>query len=156
MKKTVKAIPEGYHSITPYLIVNDAMKAIGFYKKVFGAKEEMRMDKPDGKVGHAELKIGNSKIMLADEHPGMNARSPTVDSHSVGIHLYIEDVDDVAKKAARNGAMLIRPLENMFYGDRSCTIKDPFGHIWYISTHIEDVSHKELQRRTEALYKEKK
>lgn len=156
MKKAVKAIPEGYHTVTPYLIVDNAAKAIDFYKKVFNAKEEMRMAKPDGKVGHAELQIGTSKIMLADEFPEMNARSPqTYGGSPVSIHLYVENVDDVVQKATQSNATLVRPLENMFYGDRSGTIQDPFGHIWYISTHIEDVPPEELKKRSEAMHKYK-
>lgn len=152
----MKAIPDGYHSVTPYLIVDNAAKAIEFYKKVFDAKEQMRMPKPDGKVGHAELEIGTSKIMLADEFPEMNARSPQVYGGTpVSIHLYVENVDEVAKLATQNGATIVRPLENMFYGDRSGTIKDPFGHVWYISTHVEDVSHEELKTRSEAMSKYK-
>lgn len=154
MAKSVKPIPEGYHNITPYLIVDNAAKAIEFYTQVFGAKEEMRVAKPDGKIGHAELKLGSSRIMLADEHPEMNARSPkTYGGSPVLMHVYIENVDEVVKKAMHQGATVIRPLENMFYGDRSATLKDPFGHIWDVSTHIEDVSPEEIKRRMESIPK---
>ncbi len=147
-KKHVSAVPVGYHSVTPYLIVDNAAKAIDFYTKVFGAEEVMRMEKPDGKVGHAELKIGDSKIMLADEYPEMKAQGPKAYGGSaVSIHLYLEDVDHVAKQAVAAGAKLVRPLENMFYGDRSGTLVDPFGHQWHISTHVEDVSEDEMQKR---------
>ena|SRR3990167_1029861 len=153
MKNTVRAIPEGYHSITPYLIVNNAAKAIEFYKQAFGAIELMRMGKPGEKIGHAELQIGDSKFMLADEFPEMDARSPEAFGGSpIGMHLYVKDVDTVSKKAIDAGATLIRPLENMFYGDRSCTLKDPYGHQWHVSTHIEDVSEDEIRRRAVALY----
>ena len=152
-KKKVSAIPNGYHSITPYLIVNQASKAIEFYKKVFGAKEAMRMSKPDGKIGHAELRIGDAKIMLADEFPEMDARSPNAFGGSpVGIHLYIKNVDAVIEKALSKGAKLLRPAETMFYGDRSGAIEDPYGHKWYVSTHVEEVSPKEMKKRAAQLF----
>lgn len=150
----VSAIPDGYSSITPYLIVTDAAKAIDFYKQAFGAIEVMRMPKPDGKVGHAELQFGDSKIMLADEFPEMNAKAPNAFGGSpVGIMLYIENVDAVADKAVSLGATLVRPLQDMFYGDRICTIEDPFGHSWYVATHIEDVSPEELEKRMAQMHK---
>jgi PhnB protein len=146
--KKVPAIPKGYHSIIPYLIVKEAKKAIEFYKKVFGAKEVMRMENPKGKISHAELKIGDAKIMLADEFLKMNARSPKAYGGSpVGIHLYIKDVDSVIKSAVAAGAKLTRVIENMFYGDRSGEIEDPYGHKWYISTHIENVSPAQMKKR---------
>lgn len=155
-KKKVTAIPKGYHSITPYLIVNNAAEAIQFYKKIFGAKEVMRMDQPSGKIGHAELKIGDAKIMLADECPEMNARSPRAYSGSpVSIHLYIKNVDDVVKKAVASGAKLIRPAQDMFYGDRSGAVEDPYGHMWYVSTHIEDVSMAKMRKRAAELFGKK-
>ncbi|MBA2654807.1 MAG: VOC family protein [Gammaproteobacteria bacterium] len=143
----VKAIPEGYHSVTPYLIVNNASKAIEFYTKVFGAKEFMRMER-EGKIAHAELELGTSKIMLADECEESHAKSPhTHGGSSVGLLLYVEDVDNVFAKALACGAKEIRPLTNMFYGDRSGTIEDISGHQWTISTHIEDVTPEEMEVR---------
>lgn len=156
MSNPVKFVPEGYHSITPYLIVDDATNAIEFYKKALDAIEVMRMGKTDGKVGHAELKIGDSKIMLADEYLDMGARSPKAFGGSpVALHLYVANVDSTISQAVASGAKLVRPAENMFYGDRIGTIEDPYGHTWYISTHIEDVSEDETRRRAEALYSKK-
>lgn len=153
--KKVLPIPKGYHSVTPYLIVNNAAKAIDFYKKVFGAKEIARMEH-SGKVGHAELKIGDAKIMLADEYPEMGARSPVAYGGSpISIYLYVKDVDAVVKLAVRSGAKLTRPVDNMFYGDRSGGITDPFGHIWYVATHVEDVSMAEIKKRAAALFGKK-
>jgi PhnB protein len=149
---SVKPIPDGYHSITPYLIVDGAAKAIEFYKTVFGAKERMRLGGPDGKVGHAELEIGGSVVMLADEHPDWGALAPpTVGGTPVSLHHYVEDADAVAAKAIAAGAALKRPVENQFYGDRLGTVVDPFGHIWHISTHVEDVSPEEIGRRAAAM-----
>jgi PhnB protein len=148
----IKPIPDGYHSVTPYLIVADGAGAIAFYQQVFGARERMRLDGPNGKIGHAELAIGDSVVMLADEHPGMGALAPpTVGGTPVSLHLYVEDVDAVAAKALAAGAALKRPVENQFYGDRLGTIVDPFGHIWHISTHVEDVSPEEIGRRAAAM-----
>lgn len=150
----VPAVPTGYHSITPYLIVADGVAAIDFYKNAFGAKELMKVTRPDGKLGHTELKIGSSIFMMADEFPDMGNRGPGAYGGSpVGIMLYIEDVDAVVEKATALGAKIIRPLQNMFYGDRSCTLEDPFGHIWYVSTHVEDVSPEELEKRMKAMPK---
>jgi len=157
MKKPASFIQEGYHSITPYLIVEQAAEAIEFYKKVFGAIEIMRMGKPNNKIGHAELQIGDSKIMLADECPEVDARGPkTYQGSPVGIHLYIEDVDAVIDRAVASGAKLLRPIEDMFYGDRSGSIEDPYGHKWYVSTHIEDVSEEEIRKRSAALAPQQK
>lgn len=152
----VSAIPKGYNTITPYLIVDNAAKAIEFYKQVFGAQELMRMEGPDGKVYHAELKFGDSKIMLADECPEMQAFSPKKHQGSpIGIHLYVEDVDAIAKQAINAGAKLTREIQDQFYGDRSGSLEDPFGHSWYIATHIEDVSEEETRRRGEQMYNKK-
>lgn len=146
--KRVQSIPAGYHSVTPYLIINGAATALEFYKSVFGAKEKLRMPQTDGRVGHAEILIGGSHIMLADEHPEINAHAPQPGTPSaVGIVLYVKDVDVVFDRAVAGGARTERPPQTMFYGDRTCTIVDPFGHRWFISTHIEDVSPKELRRR---------
>lgn len=139
-KTKLSAQPKGYHSITPYLITQNARDAIDFYKRVFGAKEVMRLEQPNGKVGHAELRIGDAKIMLADEFPEMGSRSPEAfGGTAVGIHVYVKDVDAVVDRAVSAGAMLMRPVENMFYGDRIGTVVDPYGHKWHVSTHIENV-----------------
>jgi PhnB protein len=152
MKNAVKPIPENYHAVTPYLIVNGAAQAIDFYKNVFGAQELMRVPGPNGKVGHAELKIGDSIIMLADEHPEMDAHSPqSVGGTPVSLMIYVEDVDHVFKKALSAGAKESRPVKDQFYGDRSGILTDPFGHKWSVATHIEDVSPEEMQRRMAAL-----
>lgn len=151
MTSTVKPIPEGYHSVTPYLIVKGAAKAIEFYKQAFGAVEAFRMPEPDGRIGHAELKIGDSVIMLADEFPERNIRGPeSLGGTSVMIHLYIEDVDTVAKRAVAAGAKELRPVQDQFYGDRSGLFADPFGHQWNISTHKEDLSAEEIGKRAAA------
>jgi PhnB protein len=148
----VKAIPEGYHSVTPYLVVHDAAGALAFYQKAFGAKEIMRFPMPDGRIGHAEIKIGNSHIMLADEAPEMDARSPrSLGGTPTGIMLYVEDVDAVTAQAVAAGAKVLRPVQDQFYGDRSGTVADPYGHKWTIGTHKEDVSLEEMKRRMAAL-----
>lgn len=151
MKNAVKPIPENYHAVTPYLVVQGAAKAIDFYKKVFGAQEIMRMQGPDGKIGHAEIKIGDSIIMLADEHPEMDARSPQAFGGTpVSLMVYVTDVDNVFKQAVSAGAKELRPVKDQFYGDRSGVISDPFGHKWTVSTHVEDVSAEEMKRRMAA------
>ena len=143
----VKPIPEGYHSVTPYLCCRDAGAAIEFYKKAFGAKELMRMDN-QGKVGHAELQIGDSRIMLADEFPEMGFLSPqSVGGSPIMIHLYVEDVDTTANRAVSAGAKVTRPIADQFYGDRGGQFEDPFGHKWYVATHKEDLSPEEIGRR---------
>jgi PhnB protein len=150
MQGTVKPIPEGYHSVTPYLVLNDAAGAIEFYKTAFGASEVMRMEAPGGRVGHAEIAIGDSKVMLADEFPDMGARGPRAFGGSpVSLHVYVEDVDATTRKALAAGAKEVRPVKNQFYGDRLGTVEDPFGHVWHISTHVEDVPPDELRRRAE-------
>lgn len=147
-------IPEGYSTMTPYLILKNAAKAIDFYKNVFGAKEIMRMEGPNKKVGHAELMIGESRFMLADECPEMDAKAPEAYGGSpIGIYLYVKDVDKVVEKAVKEGAKLVRQIEDQFYGDRSGSIEDPFGHSWYIATHVEDVSDEDIKKRMEAMYK---
>jgi PhnB protein len=149
----VKSIPEGYHTLTPYLIVHDAAGAIEFYKQAFGATEMFRMAGPDGRIGHAEIRVGDSQIMLADEHPEMNARSPrTIGGSPVSFMLYVEDVDGIVAQALAAGATLKRPIANQFYGDRTGGVEDPFGHNWYIATHVEDVAPEELQRRAAAAH----
>ena len=147
-----KPIPEGYHTVTPYLIVRDAARAMDFYKRAFNATELVRMPGPGGKIMHAEIKIGDSPIMFADECPEMKALGPqTIGGSSIFIILYVEDVDSLFAQATAAGAKVERPLENQFYGDRSATLIDPFGHRWTISTHIEDVSPEEMNRRMAAM-----
>lgn len=146
----VKPIPDGYPQLTPYLCVDRAADAIAFYTDVFGATERMRMPAPDGKIGHAELQIGDSVIMLSDEFPEMNVRAPrSIGGTPTTLSLYVEDVDRVVQRAVDRGATLLRPVENQFYGDRSGQIEDPFGHRWGIATHVEDVSPDEMQRRAQ-------
>jgi PhnB protein len=148
----VKPIPDGYPRVTPYLVVGGASDAIDFYSRVLGAKERMRMDGPDGKVGHAELQIGDSVIMLADEFPDMQAVGPkTVGGTPVSIHVYVEDVDKTFEQAVKAGAKELQPLENKFYGDRSATFEDPFGHQWTVSTHVEDIPPDEMAKRAAAM-----
>jgi PhnB protein len=144
----VRPIPEGYHSVTPYLCCRDAAAAIEFYKKAFGATEVMRMGAPDGKVGHAEIRIGDSRVMLADEFPEMGFLSPqSVGGSPVMLHLYVEDVDATVPKAVAAGAKITRAVEDQFYGDRGGQLDDPFGHKWYVSTRKEDLSSEEVQKR---------
>jgi PhnB protein len=148
----VKPIPDGYHSVTPYLICDRAADAIEYYKKAFGATELFRMDH-EGKVGHAEIKIGDSPIMLADEFPQLGYRSPkTLGGTPVSIMIYVPDVDTVYKQAIAAGATEVKPLQDQFYGDRSGTLTDPFGHVWTIATHKEDVTMEEMNRRMAAAH----
>ena len=147
----VKPIPDGYHHVTPYLVVDGAAKAIDFYKKVFGATEKMRMPGPGGKVGHAELTLGDSMIMLADEHPDMGHRAPhAYGGSAVSLLVYVPDVDATVKTAIAAGAKVVRPVENQFYGDRMGAIEDPFGHQWSVATHVEDVPPEEMAKRAAA------
>jgi PhnB protein len=150
----VRPIPEGYHSITPYLVISGAAKAIDWYKQAFGAQQTLRMEDPTtGKIGHAELKIGDSYIMLADEYPDMGYRSPkTLGGAGISLLLYVKDVDGTVKEAVDAGAKLERPLQDQFYGDRTGTIQDPFGHVWTIATHIEDVSPEEMLERSKKAF----
>ena len=148
MAAAVKPIPEGYHSVTPYLILSNASDAIAFYKKALGAEEIIRMDDPGGRVHHAEISIGDSRIMLADEHPEIQALSPkTIGGSPVTIHLYVEDVDASVARAVAAGAKLVRPVADQFYGDRTGGIEDPFGYRWFIATHKEDLTMDEIRRR---------
>jgi PhnB protein len=150
-KGKAKPVPDGYHSVTAYLIVDGAARALDFYARVFGGRERMRMPSPGGKVGHAEISIGDSVIMLADEHPEMGARGPrAVGGSPISLVVYVEDVDATVKAAVAAGAKLLRPVEDKFYGDRSGTLEDPFGHHWHVSTHVEDVPPDELARRAAA------
>jgi len=149
----VKSVPDGYHTVTPYLIINGAAQALEFYKRAFGAAETVRMPDPKGRIAHAEIKIGDSMIMLADEHPEMGHRGPrTLGGTSVSILLYVPDVDTVFDRAIKAGAKSQRPVADQFYGDRMGTLEDPFGHVWTIGTHIEDVSAEEMKRRMAALH----
>jgi PhnB protein len=149
----VKPVPDGYPSLTPYLIVSDGAAALEFYQRAFGARLRLKLDAPGGRIGHAELEIGDSVIMLADEHPEIGARGPRAFGGSpVGLHLYVEEVDAVVARAVAAGARLVHPVEDKFYGDRMGTIEDPFGHRWYVTTHIEDVSPEEIGRRAAALH----
>jgi len=146
----VKYIPEGYSSVTPYLIIKGASQAIEYYKKVFGATVVMRMDGPNGTVGHAELQIGNAKIMLADENPSMgqgHTSASTMGGSPVSLYLYLPDVDKVFNRAVSEGAKVLKPVQDQFYGDRSGFLQDPFGHLWGVATHVEDVSPEELNER---------
>ena len=148
---SVRPVPEGYHSVTPYLVVDGAAGAIEFYKKAFGATEVLRMAAPGGRVGHAEIRIGDSLIMLADEHPDMGARGPKAFGGSpVTLHLYVADVDAVARQAVAAGAKERRPVKDQFYGDRSGTFEDPYGHVWHIATRKEDLAPEEIRRRAAA------
>ena len=149
---SVKPIPDGYPRVTPYLHVDGASKAIEFYRTVFGAKERMRLAAPGGRIGHAELEIGNSMIMLADEHPEMNVRGPkSVGGTPVTVLVYVEDVDRAFERALKAGAKELRPVQNQFYGDRSGQFEDPFGHQWNVATHVEDVSPDEMAKRAAKL-----
>jgi PhnB protein len=148
----VKPIPDGYHSVTPYLIIRGAAQAMEFYSKAFGAKEQFKMPGPDGKIGHAEMRIGDSVIMLADENPKMGHKSPaTIGGSPISILLYVQDCDAVFNQAVKAGAEVERPLANQFYGDRTGGVKDPFGFSWYIATHVEDVSPDEMERRAKEM-----
>jgi PhnB protein len=146
----VHYIPKGYNSISPYLVIKGAAQAIEFYKKVFGATEVFRMNQPDGKVSHAELQIGDSRFMLSEENPKMgqgHVSASSIGGSPVSLYLYIPDVDRVIEKAVDAGAKVVKPVQDQFYGDRSGFIQDPFGHLWGIATHIEDVAPKDLEER---------
>lgn len=145
----VKPIPDGYHTVTPYLCVGDGPAAIEFYKRALGAQELFRMPTPDGKnIAHAELQVGDSRVMLAGEFPEMNFRSPkSLGGSPVMLHLYVDDCDAWFKRAVDAGAKSVREPENQFYGDRGGQVEDPFGHGWYFSTHVEDVSDEEMRER---------
>jgi len=155
MTSKAKPIPDGFHGATPYLCCKDAAGAIEFYKKAFGATEVMRLAEPSGRIGHAEIKIGEAVIMLSDEHAEIGVRSPqSLGGTPVAIHLYVEDVDALARRAVAAGAQLTRPVADQFYGDRTGTLEDPFGHRWFIATHKEDVSSEEMGKRYAAMMKQ--
>lgn len=154
MSKKVKPIPDGYNTVTPYLIVKGAKEALEFYKKAFGATSVLAMNRPDGKIAHAEFRVGNSVIMMTEESPEMGTKSPlSLGGSPVSLHLYVEDVDSFFDRAVKAGATVIKPIENQFYGDRAGMVKDPFGHSWCISTHVEDLSVEEIYKRMPAMKK---
>jgi PhnB protein len=147
----VKPIPDGYRTVTPYLAVDDAARAIEYYKSAFGAKERVRMDAPGGKIGHAELEIGDSLVMLSDAFPQSTTRPPKeLDGTSARVFLYVEDVDDVVQQAVEAGATVTMEVSDQFWGDRFGAIQDPFGHVWSIATHVEDVPPEEMEERAKA------
>ena len=153
MSTAVKAIPDGYEGITPYLICRNAEAAIDFYKNAFGAVELFRMGGEGGKVGHAEMKIGNAIFMLADEFPDMGAQSPeTIGGTPVSLYIYVEDVDSFSEKAIAEGLKVLKPVSDQFYGDRSGHFEDPFGHKWGFATHKEDLTPEELEARAKAAH----
>ncbi len=150
--KQVKFIPKGYSAVTPYLSVKGAASAIAFYKKGFGAKEIMRMPGPQGTIGHAEIQINECRIMLADECPDINFRGPhAFGGTPVHIHLYVKDADKVARQAVTAGAKLLRPVADQFYGDRTGSLEDPFGHVWHVGTHTQDIPPREMKKRAAAM-----
>ncbi|MDF3203278.1 VOC family protein [Pseudomonas sp. 1912-s] len=151
---SVKPIPEGYHSITPYLGIDKAAEAIEFYKQAFGATEVMRLDMPDGKVGHAELRIGDSPIMMASPCGEMSFGSPGKEHPSVCLHLYVQDVDQQFARAIKAGGTAISEPKDQFYGDRSGTLKDPFGHVWFLATRKEDLTEAQVRQRAEEMFKQ--
>ena len=154
-KKVVKPIPPGYHAVTAYLCIDGAADAIDFYKRVFGARERFRMDAPGGKIGHAEIVIGDSAVMLADQFPEMNFYGPRSGGNtSINMHLYMKDVDAVVQRAIAAGAKLVRAVEDKLYGDLTGSIEDPFGHVWHIATHTEDLTPAEMKRRGAEMAKE--
>ena len=148
MSKKARAVPRGYRTATPYLIIKDAASAIDFYKQAFKAKVLMCLSEPGGKVGHAEIKIGDSRIMLADEYPELGSRGPqSFGGSPVSILLYVEDCDSVFHQALAKGAKIVKPMSDQFYGDRAGTLEDPFGHVWTIATHKEDLTSEEILKR---------
>ena len=152
---TIKSIPDGYHSVTPYLSIKGAAEAIEFYKRAFSATELFRLVAPSGEIGHAEIKIGDSPIMLADPCEEGAFRNPqSLGGSSVGLHVYVEDVDALFVQAVDAGAKAVRPVQDQFYGDRTGTLEDPFGHVWFLATHKEELTPEEINRRAEALFKQ--
>lgn len=153
----VNPIPEGHHSVTPYLMIKGASEAIEFYKQAFDATEMFRLVAPNGRVGHAEIKIGDSSLMLADPCQECEFRSPqSLGGSTVALHVYVEDVDAQFAQAVSAGAKVVKPVEDQFYGDRTGTLEDPFGHIWFLATHKEELTQVEINKRAEALFKEHK
>jgi PhnB protein len=157
MAKKVKAIPRGYHSVTPHLVIRDAAKAIPFYKKAFAAKEIMRMPGPGGSIMHAEIRVGDSTIMLADETSDMGSKSPAALGGSpVGFYVYVENLDATWKKAVAAGAKILMPLTDMFWGDRMGRLEDPFGHSWSLASHVKDVTPAEIKKAQKAFLAQQK
>ena len=153
MPSKVKPVPDGHHTVAPYLAIKNAVSALEFYQKAFGAKETYRLVLPDGRLGHAEIRLGDSLIMLADEFPEFGGKAPeTLGGSPVSIHLYVEDVDAFVKRAVAEGARLVKPVADQFYGDRSGQLEDPYGHLWWVATHKEDVAPEEMQKRVRALF----
>jgi PhnB protein len=151
MLKKAKSVPRGYRTVTPYLIIKDAASAIDYYKQAFKAKVLLCLSEPSGKVGHAEIKIGDSRIMLADEYPEMGSRGPqSFGGSSVSILLYMDDCDEIFSRAIARGAKIVKPMSDQLYGDRAGTLEDPFGHIWTIATHKEDLTSEEILQRAGA------
>jgi PhnB protein len=146
-------IPAGHHTVAPYLAIRNAVKALEFYKKAFGATVPYKLLMPDGRLGHAEIRIGDSIIMIADEFPEFGGKSPeTLGGTPISIHLYVPDVDAFFKRALTAGAKERKPVMDQFYGDRSGQLEDPFGHLWWVATHKEDIAHEELQKRVESMF----
>ena len=155
MTGKAKPIPDGLHGATPYLCCRNAAEAIDFYTRAFRATEVMRLAEPGGRIGHAEIRIGDALIMISDEYPELDVHSPqALGGTPVRIHLYVEDVDALASEAVAAGAKMLIPVSDQFYGDRSGRLADPFGHVWIFSTHKEDVSAEEMQKRYEAMMKQ--
>ena len=153
MPTTVKPIPDGHRTVAPYLAIKNAASALEFYRKAFGAIETYTLIVPDGRVGHAEIRLGDSLIMLSDEFPEFGGKAPeALGGSPVSIHLYVDDVDAFFKKALAAGARELKPVADQFYGDRSGQLEDPFGHLWWVATHKEDVAPEELQKRVRALF----
>jgi len=153
MPSSVKPIPDGHRTVAPYLAIKNAAGALEFYKKAFGAIETYKLTIPDGRVGHAEIRLGDSLIMLSDEFPEFGGKAPeTLGGSPVSVHLYVEDVDAFFKRALAAGARELKPIANQFYGDRSGQLEDPYGHLWWVATHKEDVAPEEMQKRVRALF----
>ena len=153
MPSKVKPIPDGHHTVAPYLAIKNAVSALEFYKKAFGATETYKLIVPDGRLGHAEIRLGDSLIMLSDEFPEFGGKAPeALGGSPVSIHLYVEDVDAFVKRAVAEGARVLKPVADQFYGDRSGQLEDPYGHLWWVATHKEDVAPEEMQKRVRALF----
>lgn len=153
MTASVKPVPDGFHTVTPSMVVSDAAKAIDFYTKVFGAEERMRMPSPDGKIIHAEIKIGDSIIFLSEEIPNMGGKSPqSLGAYTGGVYLYVPNVDEIHQRAVAAGAKSSGPVSDMFWGDRVGHFVDPFGHAWSVSTHVADLSEQEMEKGAEEFY----